>query len=120
MAQAISTSVIREVDSPTKMEPVKIRDQSIFDALFSNHSGDADAPYGQAGMIQHYPADGILKLHDGTNLLDMLTPAAAGPASDTAVGAKGQFWLHSGGIDICVATNTWMRFAGAAFSTVGV
>lgn len=120
MAQAPSMSIFRIADTPKSPDEVKARDQQIIDALASNHSGDTDAAYAVAGMLQHFPTAGALKMHNGTVFLAALTPVAVGPASDTATGAKGQFWLHSSGVDICVATDTWLRFSGAAFAAVGV
>lgn len=115
MSQATSMDVFREADAAKTPDEVKARDQEILDALKSNHSGDGDAAYALAGLVQHFPTLGVFKLHDGTSFLDMLTPAASAPATAASTGSKGQFWLHATGIDICVATDTWLRISGVSF-----
>ncbi|QFG10098.1 hypothetical protein PBI_LEMURIA_18 [Mycobacterium phage Lemuria] len=47
-----------------------------------------------------------------TNFLNL---AAAKPASSTAAGRLGQYWLDATGLYVCVATNTWRLFTGATF-----
>ena len=46
---------------------------------------------------------------------NFLNLAAAKPASATATGRLGQYWLDATGLYICVATNTWRVFTGATF-----
>ena len=120
MTQATDIAVFRAAGGQKAQDEIQERVGDIVAALLSGHSGDTGAAYAEAGMLQHFPTAAVVKLHNGASFLEMLTPVAAGPASDSATGTKGQFWLHSGGIDICVATDTWLRFAGAAFASAGV
>lgn len=115
MTQATTVSVHRKADGSATFEEAQIQLQEILSAILSAHSGDADATYTEAGLVQHFPTSGMLKLHDGTSFLECLTPTSVGPVDSAASGSKGQFWLHATGIDICVAPNTWLRLAGASF-----
>lgn len=45
----------------------------------------------------------------------LLVQAAAKPASATAVGRAGLFWIDGTGLYVCIATNTWRFFGGATF-----
>lgn len=45
----------------------------------------------------------------------LLVQAAAKPASATATGRAGLFWIDGTGLYVCIATNTWRYFAGATF-----
>lgn len=45
----------------------------------------------------------------------LLVQAAAKPASATAAGRAGLFWIDASGLYVCIATNTWRLFAGATF-----
>lgn len=40
---------------------------------------------------------------------------AAKPASATATGRAGQYWVDATGLYVCIAANTWRYFAGATF-----
>jgi hypothetical protein len=37
------------------------------------------------------------------------------PASSTSTGVKGQIAVNSTSMYVCVATNSWLRFAGVTF-----
>lgn len=115
MSQATAMVVFRAADAPKSQDEIQERDGEMHAAHLSNHSGDTDAAYAVAGMVQHFPTAGVMKMHDGTSFLEVLTPAASAPATAASTGTKGQFWLHAAGVDICVATDTWLRFAGASF-----
>ena len=115
MSQATDMAVFRTADAPKSQDEIQARNGEMHAAHLSSHSGDTDAAYAVAGMVQHFPAAAVMKLHNGSAFLEMLTPAASAPATATSTGTKGQFWLHATGIDICVATDTWLRFAGASF-----
>lgn len=46
---------------------------------------------------------------------NLLNLAAAKPASSTATGRAGQYWVDATGLYVCIAANTWRVFAGATF-----
>lgn len=46
---------------------------------------------------------------------NLLNLAAAKPASSTAPGRAGQYWVDATGLYVCIATNTWRLIAGATF-----
>jgi len=115
MSQATAMAVFRAADGAKTQDEIQARNSEMHAAHLSSHSGDTDAAYAVAGMLQHFPTAGVVKLHNGSAFLETLTPAASAPATAASTGAKGQFWLHATGVDICVATDTWLRFAGASF-----
>lgn len=46
---------------------------------------------------------------------NLLNLAAAKPASSTATGRAGQYWVDANGLYVCIATDTWRLIAGATF-----
>ena len=62
-----------------------------------------------------YPREDYLVLEVGAPLLPATSPAdvqiGTAPASPTATGVAGQMVADSGFLYVCVATDTWIRFA---------
>jgi len=66
MAQQNPFTVFRNADAPKTADEVKARDQLLFDAILSGHSGASAPAYVTTGTVWYNSTDKVLYLYDGS------------------------------------------------------